>query len=214
MRICVICEGSNPFVAGGVSSWLQELILHMPQHEFIVWAIAAQEKQRGQYKYTTPANIVSIQDEYLDAVLNEPMKRRLRLYRLDDTQKAAIRGLDLTQRTPRTLTDPVAIRAELARVKEQGYAVADEEAVAGIIALAVPIYGPSGGVEAAIGLSMPKMTASCARCSDACRGTRTKRKRSESHRAPSPRASMWPQRRSASMCSRATRSPCGSWRIR
>jgi glycosyltransferase involved in cell wall biosynthesis len=99
MRICVICEGSYPFVAGGVSSWLQELILHMPQHEFIVWAIAAQEKQRGQYKYTTPANIVSIQDEYLDAVLNEPMKRRLRPYRLDDTQKAAIRAL-LSCRSP------------------------------------------------------------------------------------------------------------------
>ena len=31
MRICVICEGSYPFVAGGVSSWLHGLIKAMPQ---------------------------------------------------------------------------------------------------------------------------------------------------------------------------------------
>ncbi len=93
MRICLICEGSYPFVAGGVSSWLQELVINMPQHEFIIWAVAAQEKKRGRYVYTTPANIVSIQDEYLDAVLHEPMKQRRRSYRLSDAQKAAMRAL-------------------------------------------------------------------------------------------------------------------------
>ncbi len=99
MRVCVICEGSYPFVAGGVSSWLQELILNMPQHEFVIWAVAAQEKQRGHYMYTAPANIVAIRDEYLDAVLHEPMKRRRRSYRLDEKQKSAVRAL-LSCRTP------------------------------------------------------------------------------------------------------------------
>lgn len=99
MRICVICEGSYPFVAGGVSSWLQELMLNMPQHEFVVWAVAAQEKQRGHYMYTTPPNIVSIRDEYLDAVTNEPMKRRHRPYRLNTKQSEAVRAL-LSCRSP------------------------------------------------------------------------------------------------------------------
>ena len=43
MRICVICEGSYPFVAGGVSSWLQGLMKAMPGHVFTIWAIGAQD---------------------------------------------------------------------------------------------------------------------------------------------------------------------------
>jgi len=93
MRICVICEGSYPFVAGGVSSWLQELILSMPQHEFIIWAVAAQEKQRGHYLYAIPTNVVSIRDEYLDAVLHETLKHRRTSYRLDAKRKEAVRAL-------------------------------------------------------------------------------------------------------------------------
>ena len=49
--------------------------------------------------YTAPANIVAIRDEYLDAVLHEPMKRRRRSYRLDEKQKSAVRAL-LSCRTP------------------------------------------------------------------------------------------------------------------
>ena len=54
MRICVICEGCYPFVAGGVSSWLHGLMRAMPQHEFVIWAIGAQEKQRGHFAYELP----------------------------------------------------------------------------------------------------------------------------------------------------------------
>lgn len=93
MRICFICEGSYPFVAGGVSSWLHELVMNMPQHEVIIWAIGAQEKQRGRYAYTMPANIVAIQDVYLDAVMNEPMKQRHRSNRLTEGQQAALREM-------------------------------------------------------------------------------------------------------------------------
>ena len=58
MRICVICEGCYPFVAGGVSSWLHGLMRAMPQHEFVIWAIGAQEKQRGHFAYELPKNVV------------------------------------------------------------------------------------------------------------------------------------------------------------
>ncbi len=99
MRICMICEGCYPFVAGGVSSWLHELIQSMPKHEFIIWAIGAQEKQRNHFAYELPSNVISLQDEYLDAVLHEPLKPRRRSYRLNPQQREAIRNL-LSCNTP------------------------------------------------------------------------------------------------------------------
>ena len=75
MRICVICEGCYPFVAGGVSSWLHGLIQAMPQHEFVIWAIGAQEKSRGKYAYEMPENVVELRDVYLDEMMSRHIKR-------------------------------------------------------------------------------------------------------------------------------------------
>ena len=36
MKICMIIEGAYPYVTGGVSSWVQQEILSMPEHEFII----------------------------------------------------------------------------------------------------------------------------------------------------------------------------------
>ncbi len=62
-------------------------------------------------------------------------------------------GLD--RHTPHTITDPQAFRAELARVREQGFSQARDELCEGISALAVPIRDPWGAVFAALGASAP-----------------------------------------------------------
>lgn len=93
MRICVICEGCYPFVSGGVSSWLHGLICAMPQHEFVIWAIGAQMKQRGQYAYQMPPNVVELRDVYLDALANEHPKEAHGRFRLNDAQSEAVRQL-------------------------------------------------------------------------------------------------------------------------
>ena len=93
MRICVICEGSYPFVAGGVSSWLHGLIKVMPQHEFVVWAIGAQEKQRGHYAYEMLENTVQLVDVYLDAMPQHPPRAIRRVLRLSGAQKEAVTNL-------------------------------------------------------------------------------------------------------------------------
>ena len=54
MRVCLLAEGCYPYVVGGVSSWVQMLIQGMPEHEFIIYAIGAEEKNRGNFKYTLP----------------------------------------------------------------------------------------------------------------------------------------------------------------
>jgi IclR family pca regulon transcriptional regulator len=56
-------------------------------------------------------------------------------------------------RTDRTITDSAELKAELARVRDQGWAMVDEELERGLRSLAAPIHGPGGKVKAAINVS-------------------------------------------------------------
>jgi hypothetical protein len=42
--ICIIAEGSYPYVTGGVSSWIQDMISGLDNFNFIVLAITADEE--------------------------------------------------------------------------------------------------------------------------------------------------------------------------
>lgn len=66
MRICFITEGSYPYILGGVSSWIHNMIKAYPEHEFIIYAISTEEKNKGKYKYELPENVVEIVDVFLD----------------------------------------------------------------------------------------------------------------------------------------------------
>ncbi len=69
MKICFICEGSYPFVVGGVSSWIQMLLKEYERQyeeiKFSVWTIATSEKEMSEYKYDIPSNVVDIKRIYL-----------------------------------------------------------------------------------------------------------------------------------------------------
>jgi len=56
--------------------------------------------------------------------------------------------------TPRTLTDEQVLREELRKVREQGYALVDQELSVGLRSVAVPVLGASGQVIAAMNVSM------------------------------------------------------------
>ena len=57
--------------------------------------------------------------------------------------------------TPHTITDPAALRAELARVREQGWAMVDQELEEGLRSLAAPVRDAAGSVVAAVNVSAP-----------------------------------------------------------
>ena len=61
----------------------------------------------------------------------------------------------LAARTAKTVTDPAALRASLARVREQGYAIEDEDSEPGIRCIAAPVFGADGAVLGAIGIAGP-----------------------------------------------------------
>jgi DNA-binding IclR family transcriptional regulator len=59
----------------------------------------------------------------------------------------------LARRTPRTITDPALLRAELDRVRGVGYAIDDEESNAGVRCIAAPVVDESGTTVAAVSIS-------------------------------------------------------------
>lgn len=69
MKICLLVEGAYPYVVGGVSSWIQMLMEGLPEHEFFIYSIGAEAKDRGKFKYKFPANVVGIQEVFLDEIL-------------------------------------------------------------------------------------------------------------------------------------------------
>lgn len=71
MKICLVAEGSYPYIIGGVSNWIHMLIQAMPEHEFIIYTIGAYEKDRGNFKFKIPDNVETIYETFLDSFLSE-----------------------------------------------------------------------------------------------------------------------------------------------
>ncbi|WP_033342492.1 IclR family transcriptional regulator domain-containing protein [Catenuloplanes japonicus] len=62
--------------------------------------------------------------------------------------------VELRRLTSRTITDAARLRAELARVQAQGYAIVDQELEEGLRSMAVPVRDRHGGVVAAVNVSV------------------------------------------------------------
>ena len=66
-----------------------------------------------------------------------------------------LRNADLEQMTPATLTDPKALRAEILQIRDQGFAVDNEEFLEGVIAFAMPLRDQYGRMPATIAFQGP-----------------------------------------------------------
>ena len=66
MRICIVAEGCYPYVVGGVSSWINNLIRSFPQHEFIMLAVISDRSVSGKFKYNLPDNLTEVHEVYLN----------------------------------------------------------------------------------------------------------------------------------------------------
>jgi DNA-binding IclR family transcriptional regulator len=62
---------------------------------------------------------------------------------------------ELEELTPHTVTDPAALRRQLATVRRRGWASTADELEIGLTAVAVPVRGSAGDVVAALGISGP-----------------------------------------------------------
>ena len=76
-------------------------------------------------------------------------------YNPEDTARVTGGG-ELPKLTPHTISDPEALKAELAKVRERGYALDDEEFHEGNFCVAAPVRNYRGTVVAAISVSLAK----------------------------------------------------------
>ena len=121
------------------------------------------------------SNLAVLEDDHVIYVAQAPGRHRMRMFtevgrrvlphstavgkvllawRGDDHVRRVVERLGLPARTPRTLTTLPAFCAELAAVRERGWAVDDEEEELGVRCLAVPV-GPGPLAVMAVSVSAP-----------------------------------------------------------
>lgn len=65
MKVCLLVEGAYPYLTGGVSSWIQRMLLELEDVEFVVQTLVINRKQKRKMQYEIPKNVVEIQEIYL-----------------------------------------------------------------------------------------------------------------------------------------------------
>lgn len=68
---------------------------------------------------------------------------------------AILRARGLEETTPKTMTDPDRVLAELAAVRERGYSTDDEEFISGMVAVAVPVWDMHSRLMATLSVHAP-----------------------------------------------------------
>lgn len=63
--ITLLLEGTYPFVRGGVSSWMHQIIEGLPQYTFALIFLGSKEKDYDAPKYVLPDNVVHLECHYL-----------------------------------------------------------------------------------------------------------------------------------------------------
>lgn len=95
MKICIVAEGSYPYVVGGVSTWTHNLIRSFPEHEFVIASILADRSQRGKFQYELPENVQEVHEIYLNDA--DWKSRKHRKVRLGRKEYQALRSLVMNQ---------------------------------------------------------------------------------------------------------------------
>ncbi|CAD5108743.1 GT4 family glycosyltransferase PelF [Zestomonas carbonaria] len=65
--VCLLLEGTWPYVRGGVSSWINQLILGLPELTFSVFFIGGQREAYGKRHYAIPDNVVHLEEHFLES---------------------------------------------------------------------------------------------------------------------------------------------------
>ena len=76
-------------MTGGVSTWVHQYMKAMPQHEFVVWAVGADSKDQGKFKYELPDNVVEIREIFLNDALTMPFVKEK--YKFKEEELEALR---------------------------------------------------------------------------------------------------------------------------
>jgi len=77
--IALLLEGTFPYVSGGVSSWVNQIIRGYPEYRFALIFLGSRREDYNGFKYELPANVVHFEEHFLYDDLpksNKPRSRR------------------------------------------------------------------------------------------------------------------------------------------
>ena len=90
MKISIFAEGCYPYVAGGVSGWLQMLMEELSENKFIVYTLVPWREEGGKFKYDIPSNVLEIRETYLMEKENWGKRKKIKLTK---EERSAFRSL-------------------------------------------------------------------------------------------------------------------------
>lgn len=108
------------------------------------------DQVRSKRKYNLSANIGMIEPWHCSSV-----GKCILAYMPDDEVERICSGQEMTRYTKKTITKVDKLKKELARIREAGYAMDDEEVVEGVCCIATPIFNYGGYVNHSLGISGP-----------------------------------------------------------
>ena len=71
--VCLLVEGTYPFVAGGVSSWVHDIIRGHPELTFAVLNVGSHPAAYGEPRYQLPENVVGLHRVFCQETARAPL---------------------------------------------------------------------------------------------------------------------------------------------
>ena len=71
--VMLLLEGTFPFVAGGVSSWVNQIIKGFPELTFGAVFIGSRKEDYEQMKFTLPDNFIHLECHFMHEVRPPPI---------------------------------------------------------------------------------------------------------------------------------------------
>jgi glycosyltransferase involved in cell wall biosynthesis len=87
--IALLLEGTYPFVRGGVSSWVHQIISGLPQVTFSLIFVGGRRKDYGDMRYELPKNVLHLQKHYLEDAWKQTKATRSSKARVSHFEQAA-----------------------------------------------------------------------------------------------------------------------------
>nr|WP_199066571.1 GT4 family glycosyltransferase PelF [Chromobacterium sp. ASV5] len=84
--IALLLEGTFPYVRGGVSAWVNQIIRAYPEFTFAIVFIGSQRSDYGQQHYKLPDNVVHFEEHYLYDYVQPALLHGTREEALDNAQ--------------------------------------------------------------------------------------------------------------------------------
>lgn len=75
--IGLLLEGTFPFVSGGVSSWVNQIIRSFPEYTFALIFLGSRQEDYGDAKYVLPDNVVHLECHYMHSAVGVPLVKNM-----------------------------------------------------------------------------------------------------------------------------------------